>query len=158
MALCADNQNALRWAELARSNSPVACRIRRALNLFFLQIKVDVLPVYVRSGQNLFADGLTRCAKDEIDDWALQEGTTQIDAATQLWAGMSRSYNPNLDVGSPRNIFAFLGNILHFYRHYNYRICEWRPSHYDVTSVLGNWGGACLRSSTWSWKWAFMIC
>ena len=40
----------------------------------------------------------------------------------------------------PPNTFAILGRVLHFYRPYNYRICECRPVHYAVASVLGNWG------------------
>ena len=65
---------------------------------------------------------------------------TEVDASHRLWAGMSLSYNPDSDVDPPPNTFAILGHILHFPRPYNYRVCGWRPSHFAVSGVLGNWG------------------
>ena len=65
---------------------------------------------------------------------------TKIDPTTQLWAEMALSYDPSPDAERPPKTFALLGYVLHFYRAYNYRICEWRPGHYAVASVIENWG------------------
>ena len=64
---------------------------------------------------------------------------TQVDATSQLWAEMSLSYNPDDEAEPPPNTFAIMGQVLHFYKSYNYKICEWRPGHYAVASVMGNW-------------------
>ena len=140
VALWADNQNVLIWVDRVRSHSPAANQILRSINKFFLRNKVDVSPAYVRSGSNLFPDGLTRWTPGEVELWVNSEGMTQIDATAQLWAAMELSYDLSPDAERPPNTFALLGHILHFCRSYNYRVCEWRPFHYSVASVLGNWG------------------
>ena len=33
-----------------------------------------------------------------------------------------------------------MGHVLRFFRPYNYRVCEWRPSRFAVPSVIENWG------------------
>ena len=140
IAMCSDNQNVMSWVGNARSQSPVASRILKAVNLFFLHNEVDVLPAYVRSERNIFADGLTRWAQIELEDWVSQELMAQIDVAARLWAGMALSYNHDMDVAPPPNASAILWRILHFPRSYNYRVCEWRPIHLAVANVLGNRG------------------
>ena len=140
IVLCTDNMNVLSWVEHARSHSPIPNRILRALNTFCLLREVDVLPVYVRSEHNSFADGITRWTQGELTDWATNEGMVEVDAVSRLWANMALPYNPGLGAASPPNTFAILGYVLHFYRAYNYRICEWRPSHFAIGSVLENWG------------------
>ena len=101
VVLRTDKQNVLSWSEHASPNSPSACRILRALNLFWLKNKVDILPAYVRSDPNVFPDGLTRWTQREIDDWAFQENMTYSDAPERLRSGMSLSYNPDLEVEKP---------------------------------------------------------
>ena len=140
VVLCTDNQNVLSWVEQAKSHSPVANRILRAINFFCLDTLVGILPVYVSSEHNLFADGLTRGPPGEIDQWALAEGMAPVDAVAQLWAGMALSYNPAMGAIPTSNTSALLGNVLHFYKSYNYKICEWRPSHYAVAGICENWG------------------
>ena len=112
----------------------------RALNAFFIQNEIDVSPVYISSERNIVADGLTRWSHTEVENWASPERMTQIDGVTRLWAGMGFSYNPDTNISPPPNTFALLGYILHFIRSYNYRVCDWRQSHYAVANVLGNWG------------------
>ena len=53
---------------------------------------------------------------------------------------MSLPYNPESGTEPPPNTFALLGQVLRFFRSYNYRFCEWRPSHFAAAGVLGNWG------------------
>ena len=65
---------------------------------------------------------------------------TQIDGAPRLWTGMGLSYNHDANSEPPPNTFAILGHVLHFLRSYNYRVCEWRPSHSPAGNVMGNWG------------------
>ena len=101
VALRAYNQNVLRWAEQAKSNSPVANRILRVINLFFPHNQFDILPAYVRSEHNIFPDGLTRWTPGEVDQWDLPDGMTPIDATAQLWAEMALSYNPDMDDERP---------------------------------------------------------
>ena len=140
VALCTDNQNGPRWVEQAKAQSPGANRILWVINLFCLNNKVDILPAYVRSERNLFADGLTRWAPGEVDQWAKSEGTTPIDAAAKLWAEMALSYNPDMVADRQPSTFALLGHIAHLYKSYDYKISERRPIHYAVASVLGIWG------------------
>ena len=88
-----------------------------------------------------YADGLTRWSHPQLEDWVSSEGMTQVDADSRLWEGMSLSYNPDAEASPPHNTYiALLGDIMHFFRSYNYRVCEWRPSHYVVASILENWG------------------
>ena len=114
--------------------------ILNALNLFCIRTEMGVFPVYVRSEHNIADDGLTRWPHTDLNDWASHEGMTQIDGASRLWAGMGLSYNPDADGESPPNTFALLGYVLHFLRSYNYRVCEWRPSHFAGADILENWG------------------
>ena len=107
--LCTDNQNVLNWAEHAGSHSPVANRILRTAHQFCIRNRVGVLPTYVRSGRNLFADGLTRWAPGEVGRWENMEGMTRIDATTQLWAEMALSDDPSPDDERPPNAFAISG-------------------------------------------------
>ena len=64
----------------------------------------------------------------------------EVDDASRLWAGVTSSYNPDSEVTPPPNTFALLGHILHFFRSYNYRVREWRPSNFAVAIVIENWG------------------
>ena len=136
VVLRADNQNVLRWAEHARAQSPVPNRILKALNAFCLRHGVEVFPAYVRGEHDAYADGLTRRPHPQLEDWVTSEGMSQVDAASRLWAGMSLSYNPDAEASPPPNTFALLGNILHFFRSYNYRVCEWRPIRYAVDLLI----------------------
>ena len=145
VVLCTDNQNVLRWVELAKTQSPVANRILRVINIPRLHYNVDIFPAYVRSEHNIFADGMARWGPGEVEQWAKSEGMTPIGATAQLWAEMELSYNPDMDAEQPPNTFALLGRILHFYKSYDYKICEWRPSHYSVAIVLGTWGYSCFH-------------
>lgn len=43
----------------------------------------------------------------------------------ELWNTMSLSYDPAPTVPSPPNTSTMPGQILHFFRHYNRRVCEW---------------------------------
>ena len=140
IVLCTDNMNVLRWVEHARPHSPISNRILRALNAFCLLHGVDVLPVYVRSEHNVFSDGITRWTQGELTDWAHVEGMVEVDAVSRLWANMALSYNPSTESEPLPNTFAILALVLHFFRAYNYRVCEWRPSHFAIASVLENWG------------------
>ena len=114
--------------------------VLRPLNVFCIQSEIDVSPVYIRSEHNIVADGLTRWSHAELEDWVSQEGMAQIDGDIRLWAGMGLSYNPDTNSEPPPKTFALLGHILDFSRPYNYRVCEWRPSHYAVANVMGGWG------------------
>ena len=140
IALRTDDQNVLSWAEHARSHSTASNRVLEALNMFCLQNEVGAFPAYVRSERDIFADGVTRRPHVKLADWASHEGMTQVAASPRLWAGMSLSYNPDMDVNPPPNTFALIGHILHFLRPYNYRVCDWRPSHFALASVLEYWG------------------
>ena len=106
VALRTDNQNVLSRVGNAMAHSPAASRILRNADQLRLYNKVDVSPAYVRSGRNLFSDGLTRWTQGEVDRWANLEGMPQIYATAQLWAEMSLSYNPSADLDGPPNNFA----------------------------------------------------
>ena len=117
--------------------------------MFCLRRGAEGFPAYVRSGHNMYADGLTRWPHSQLEDWVSIDGIMQVDAASRLWAGMSPSHNPDADVSPPPNTFALLGNIMRFFRPYNYRVCEWRPSHYAVASILENWGAPSTVIKFW---------
>ena len=140
IALCADNQNVLSWAERARPNAPTPNRILRPINLFCRTHRVDVLPLYVRSDRNLSADGLTRRSQHGVDAWSTREGMTRVNAGEKLWGNMTLSQDPILMVEHTPNPRAMIGRILRSPRHYNRGICECRPSNYDVAGILENWG------------------
>ena len=124
----------------AQSHSPVEFRILRAIDLFCLQNKIDISPVYVMVERNLLADGLKRWTQYAIDDPPPREGMTHIDATAHLWDGVALSYNPNLGDAPLPNPFSIMWHVIRFSRHYNYRACEWRPGHCASGSLLGNWG------------------
>ena len=129
--LCTDNRNVLRRAEPAKSNAPTENRVLRALNLFCLHYQVDVIPVYVRSGHNSVADGLTRRSEHTANDCSSREGTTRANAAEELWAHMSIPYNTLPLAPSVPGTFSMLAEILTFFQRFNrYRAWEWRPRNY----------------------------
>ena len=140
IVLRTDNQNVLSLVDRDRLRSTVVWRMLPALNLIFFRYKVDVSPVYFRSERNLFEDGLAPWSRREIGDWSSQGGATRIEATPQSWEGMALPYGPIVGIGHHTNTFSILGNALNPPpRSYNYRVCEWRPSHYAVSGVLGNW-------------------
>ena len=145
VVLRTDNQNVLRWVANAQSHSPVASRIIRDIVLLFLRNQVDILPVYVGSAHNLFAEGLTRRAQYGIDEWASQEGVGEIYATSQLWAGMALSYKPDVGAEPRQTQLLYWDASFAFFRSYDYRAYEWRPSHYAVECVMGNWGVPVFR-------------
>ena len=99
--MCTDDRNVVRWVERDRSHSPAPNRILKAANRPPLQREVVLFPVYVRSERNMFANGLTKWSKIELEGWLAQEGAAQVDASSRLWAEMSLSYNPDRNVDPP---------------------------------------------------------
>ena len=80
-------------------------------------------------------------ASPRLEDWVSSEGMKQVDAASGLGkACQCPTTRTDVKASPSPNAFALLGRIPHFFRSCNYRVCEWRPSHYDVASILENWG------------------
>ena len=142
VAQCADNQNVLSWAEKAISLSHLSVpnRTLKASDAFCPSRGEEVFLAYVRGDHIAYADGLTGWSRPQLEYWVSSEGMAHVDAASRLWEGMSLPYNLSTGESLPPITFSLLGHIMHFFRSYNYRVCEWRPSHYAVASVLENWG------------------
>ena len=141
-----ENQNVLSWAGASKSNAPDENRIFRAINLLCLNYHVDLIPVYVRSGDSIAADGLTRRSERGVDDWSPpHEGMVRINAVDELRPHMSLHYNDVSLSPTLRWAFATLAGISHFpQENCRYRVCEFGCSNCDIAGLLGSWGAPVI--------------
>ena len=66
IALRTGNRNVLIWATRSRAQSPAPNMLFRNMNLYLVINSADVFLAYIRSGNNLIADGLARWADNEV--------------------------------------------------------------------------------------------
>lgn len=82
--------------------------------MFCLRYQVEVLPVYVRSERNIFADGLTRRSQITLYSWSTPEGMGSVNAVDQFWAHLSIPFNTHPLAPIVPGAFAILGDVLLF--------------------------------------------
>ena len=58
--VCADNLDVFRWLESGKIKTGTTCGILKRLHTRCVERGVQIIPRYIRSGNNLSADGLTR--------------------------------------------------------------------------------------------------
>ena len=96
MIICADNANVFSWLNKWRSKSGTANIILKALIDFMIDAEVEIIPRYVRSEHNLAADYLTRCAEQNIAEWA-KANLMQRVWIPKTWFKLVGRWKPEVD-------------------------------------------------------------
>ena len=75
-----DNMNVLAWTKKGYSKTGASLRLNQETSRWIAIRKLRVEPFYLRSGRNFSPDWMTRAPKEEVSQWAEQNGFTRIRA------------------------------------------------------------------------------
>ena len=76
---CTDNINVSQWLESSKSHGMATCPLMRRLLHCCIDGGVEIAPRYIRSAQNLSADGSTRWSQYECEQWMYAPGIRRVD-------------------------------------------------------------------------------